>query len=508
MPTDRLHALLVEDDDAYADLVRTELSLAQSFPVAINRASSLRDALVRLATRPFDAVMLDLGLPDSEGLETFERIQRAAGSIPILVLSGRDDDSIAVAAVQAGAQDYLVKSSTDVHLLVRALRYACERAQFRHQLIEREARFRALVDHSHETIVLLDPQLVCTYVSRAASSTFGYEPEEMLGRRLDDLVHADDLELLHDAFARCLASPGSALSVEYRYWHRDTSVRFGEAILVNHLETPGVSSVVANHRDATQRRLAEQALQVTEDRLRQAQKMEAVGRLAGGIAHDFNNVLTAIFGYTDLLIDQFGADDPRRLDVEEIRRSAERAATLTRQLLAFSRKQVLQPRPLQLDVVVGGIEVLLRRLLGDQIVLRVTADDDLWTVRADPGQIEQVLMNLCVNARDVMPDGGHVSITIENHEVGELEARERTGLQLGAYVRLTVADTGPGVPAAIRQQIFEPFFTTKEQGKGTGLGLSTVYGIAKQSGGGIYADADEAGGAMFLLYLPRATSSP
>jgi two-component system cell cycle sensor histidine kinase/response regulator CckA len=503
MPSDRLSALLVEDDDSYADLVRTELSLAPSPMVAVDRARSLGDAIRCMGLKPFDAVMLDLGLPDSSGLDTFERMQVAAGGVPILVLTGRDDDGLAVAAVQAGAQDYLVKSMTDGQLLVRALRYACERAQHRRQLVEREARFRALVEHSHETITLLDREMVCTYVSRAVTSATGYQPEDLIGRRMDELTDPEDVDVVRDAFSQALDEPGIARAVEYRYRHRNGSLRFGEAILINHLDTPGVHAVVANHRDVTQRKLAEEALQTTEDRLRQAHKMEAVGRLAGGIAHDFNNVLTAIFGYTDLLIDQFGLDDPRRTDIQEIRRSAERAASLTRQLLAFSRKQVLQPRVVRLNDIVGGLESLLRRLLGDAIRLEVDAAPDLWTVRADPGQIEQVLMNLCVNARDAMADGGVVSVATANRHVGELEAREHTGLQVGPYVVLTVGDSGPGIPGAIRSQIFEPFFTTKEQGKGTGLGLSTVYGIVKQSGGGIYLDSAEGEGATFSVYLPR-----
>jgi signal transduction histidine kinase len=271
-------------------------------------------------------------------------------------------------------------------------------------------------------------------------------------------------------------------------------------LLVSHLDKPAVRAVVVNHRDVTQRKEAEDALRATEERLRQAYKMEAVGRLAGGIAHDFNNVLTAIFGYTDLLLEQLAPDDVSRADVQEIRRSAERAASLTRQLLAFSRKQVLQPRVLDLNEVIGTIEPLLRRLLGGQVEIRVDAARPLSRVRADPGQIEQVLMNLCTNARDAMPEGGTIEMRTTDRMVSSDEAAMRTGLVAGPYVVLTVCDSGPGIPEEIRPHIFEPFFTTKEQGKGTGLGLATVYGIVKQSGGGIYLD--DAVGARFSIYLP------
>ena len=239
-----------------------------------------------------------------------------------------------------------------------------------------------------------------------------------------------------------------------------------------------------------------------EAELLQAQKMEAIGRLAGGVAHDFNNVLAAIFGYSDLLLEQFADDDPRRADIQEIRRSAERAAALTRQLLAFSRKQIMQPRVLNLNDVVSGLQKLLARLVGEDITLDVHGLKDLWAVRADPGQMEQVLMNLAANARDAMPEGGRLSIDTANVNV-QADPRQRPGLQPGAYVTLTVTDNGSGVAEEVREHMFEPFFTTKDQGKGTGLGLATVYGIVKQSGGSVYVESEEGWGTRFMIYLPR-----
>jgi two-component system cell cycle sensor histidine kinase/response regulator CckA len=239
-----------------------------------------------------------------------------------------------------------------------------------------------------------------------------------------------------------------------------------------------------------------------EAELLQAQKMEAIGRLAGGVAHDFNNVLAAIFGYSDLLLEQFTVDDPRRADVQEIRRSAERAAGLTRQLLAFSRKQIMQPRLLNLNEVVASLQKLLARLVGEDITLDLRGEKDLWPVRADPGQMEQVLMNLAANARDAMPEGGRLTIETANVDVVP-DARLRPGLQAGAYVMMTVSDNGSGVREEVRTHIFEPFFTTKDQGKGTGLGLATVYGIVKQSGGSVYVESEEERGTRFVIYLPR-----
>ena len=498
MSSRSLRVLLVDDDDGYAAFVERELA---SSPVTLVRAASVAAARRALDEDRFDAVLLDPGLPDSSGVATIISISSAARDVPIVVLTSHPDDAMAVQVVQQGADDYLPKQSTDGTAIMRSLRYALERAALRRSLREREARFRTLVENSYDAISLVDENFTILYDSRSVERVTGFTPEERVGHHLDDFLHPDDVAMVAERCRECLANPDVILRVEYRYLHKDGGYRWGEAIGMNRLHDPAVQAVVVNHRDISDRRAMEQRLRQSEEQLRQAQKMEAVGRLAGGVAHDFNNVLTAIFGYSDLLLEQFPPEDARRADVQEIRRSAERAATLTRQLLAFSRKQVMQPRLLNLNDVITNVQSLLRRLVGEDIQLHLDLATDLMPVMADPGQVEQVLMNLAANARDAMPEGGRLDIATKNAQV-ESDPFERPGLKTGNYAMLVVHDTGSGMAENVRTHVFEPFFTTKEQGKGTGLGLATVYGIVKQSGGGIYVESREGQGTTFAVYLP------
>jgi signal transduction histidine kinase len=256
--------------------------------------------------------------------------------------------------------------------------------------------------------------------------------------------------------------------------------------------------------DLEARTQMEQARHALENQLEQSRKMEAVGRLAGGVAHDFNNLLTAILGYSNLVLEELEPGHPARADVEHMRRAGESAASLTQQLLAFSRKQILQPQVLDLNRVVTRAEALLQRLIGEHIRLVTALDPSLDRVNADPGQLEQVIVNLAINARDAMSEGGNLTIETANVELDESYVQQHGGSSPGAHVMLAVSDTGVGMDAETRERIFEPFFTTKRRGEGTGLGLSTVYGIVTQSGGSIWVYSEPTRGTTFKVYFPSA----
>jgi two-component system cell cycle sensor histidine kinase/response regulator CckA len=378
-----------------------------------------------------------------------------------------------------------------------------ERKEAEAALRRSEEHFRALIENSADIIAILDAGGTIRYESPSVERVLGYRPGEMRGRDIMDLVHPDDRALAAERLHELVTGTGDVGVVQLRVRHKDESWRQFELTAQNLLDNPAVAGIVINSRDITDRTRAEDALRDSQEQLLQSQKMEAVGRLAGGVAHDFNNLLTAIKGFTELLLLDFDERDPRRPFATEIQSAANRAAGLTRQLLAFSRKQVLQPKVMDLNESMVDMEKMLRRLIGEDVELVVTDLRSTGRVQADPGQIEQVLLNLAVNARDAMPGGGRLVVETGDVELEDGELPRHWNIRPGPYVQLTVSDTGSGMGKEVQERVFEPFFTTKEQGKGTGLGLSTVYGIVKQSGGYIDVESEPGQGTTFRVLLPR-----
>ena len=372
-----------------------------------------------------------------------------------------------------------------------------ERKQAEEELRLSEERFRSLIENAQDIITILDSDGVIRYQSPSIKRVLGYEFEELIGTSVFDLVHPDDLSKVVNIFRYGIENPGMPQSATFRFRHRDGSWRSLDAVGTNQLDNPHLAGIVVNSRDVTERR-------EMDERLRQSQKMEAVGQLTGGVAHDFNNLMAIMIGNTELLEERLGEDGETKECLEAIKEAIDRGSSLTDRLLAFSRQQVLSPVATDVSDLIGGLHDMLLRTLGETVVLKVESTPGLWLATIDPHQFENALVNLAINARDAMPRGGTLVIETANVTLDETYAEQYDEVTPGDCVMVAVSDTGTGMPPEVLENVFEPFFTSKEVGEGSGLGLSMVYGFVKQSNGHItiYSEVDH--GTTIKIYMPRS----
>jgi PAS domain S-box-containing protein len=499
-----LRILLVANSELETSLVREKLTYPGYEP-AISPVNTAEMMTAALGRQSWDIVLAYDSVPGFRGADALVLLRKMKLDTPMILISAGWQVNDALAAVRAGFHEYI--ATPELERLLPTIERELQIAAMRQEQRQSQQRYEALVNSVDGIFWEAHPEtLQFSFVSRQAERLLGYPATDWLelpdfwkdhihpedkNRTLGLCLKAVQERQTQDFECRMLAADGRWI------WLRDILSVSSDKDIDGQLKLQGVML------DITQRKQAEAALHQSEEQFRQSQKMEAIGRMAGGVAHDFNNLLTAITGYSELLLLGSKLDGRVRGNLEEIRKAAERAAGLTHQLLAFSRRQVLRPVVLDLNLLLTNVHKMLRRLIGEDIELVTVLGTNLGRVKADPGQLEQVVMNLVVNARDAMPHGGKLTLETANVELDEAYARAHVPTRPGFYIMIAITDTGIGMDSETLARIFEPFFTTKEQGKGTGLGLSTVYGIVKQSDGFIWAYSEPGRGTSFKIYLPR-----
>jgi len=481
--------LIVDDEPVVLDVLKR---LLEEDGREIALASSPDEAMQVANRGPFEVALIDKNLQGASGLDLSRKLKALQPEVEVILITGYASLDTAIEAVQIGAFDYLTKPIDDYAALALKVHNAVEKSRLRRgqrelldRLTESEARYRHLVASAPDAVLVYEVESgLVQDANGAAVQLYEYTLEELTRLRAVQLGPTE---------------PG-------RHEHgRKDGTKFTADVSATEFTLKGKRLRVQSVRDATAAVQAERDRRTLEERLRVSQKMEAVGRLAGGVAHDFNNLLTIISAHAEFLAQQLGADDP---EVQGITRAAERGAALTKQLLLFSRHKPVAHEHVDLNGAVAEVMRLLVRVLGEGVRLESTRAPDLWAVRADPDQIGQVLINLAVNARDAMPQGGTVRIATANEVLHEARVVRGGELGPGRYATLAVQDTGEGMSDEVLGRLFEPFFTTKEYGKGTGLGLATVYGIVRTCGGAIDVESRPGAGSTFRIYLPASDDVP
>lgn len=497
-----LPVLVVEDDAGLRSLIRRKL---ERNDYTVTTASTGAEAVALVVEKPDILLLLDFKLQDMTGGEVIDRLKEKGIDVPFAIMTGNGDERIAVEMMKLGARDYLVKDQNFLDIIPQVIeqittRLITERklSIMEEALQESENRFRMLFNSGTDAILVHEIKdrepLNFVEVNDIACTRLGYSREELLRmtpNQVEEIVGDMDI----DAFREVLLKQKHVL---YELAHVTKEGKKIPVEVNSHLiDLGGKPAVLSIARDITERKYL-------EEQLRQAHKMEAIGKLAGGVAHDFNNLLTAILGYSELMLVKMDDENPFRDSAKEIKKAGERAASLTQQLLAFSRKQMLKPKILNLNHVVKGIEKMLKRIIGENIELISELDPELCNIKADPGQVEQIILNLSVNSGEAMHKGGELTIKTQNKWVDSQYCSLIPDSRPGRFVILTISDNGEGMAKETLEHIFEPFFTTKRVG--TGLGLAVVYGIIKQHNGWINVYSEPGKGTTFNIYFPSVAS--
>ena len=501
-PSAPIRILMLEHESADIELTGRALA-REGLLVELDVAKTRPEFEQKLNANTYDLVLADFRLPGWTGLDALSEIQKLGLNLPLVLVTGTLGEERAVECIRLGVSDYVLKSQLGrlPIAIQRALEQKAlheERAGHARALEESAANFRFLFAHNPIPMLVMDSaSLLYLEVNDAALRQYGYSRDEFLRLRATDIRTPEEADRLREYLAKKSNDPPNA-----GIWHHRT--KDGRTIDVE---------IISHEMDFQGRpALLIAALNVTEklaleSQLRQAQKFEAIGQLAGGIAHDFNNMLGAILGWVELGAEDTASNAQLQTYFLKIKHQADRAAALTRQLLAFARRQILEPRNVNLNSIIRDVIALLGKIIGSNIELTLLLAEDLPPVKVDPTQVEQIIMNLCLNARDAMPNGGELELQTTSLEVTEAMCAGHKNASPGPHVRFSVRDTGTGIDRANLERIFEPFFTTKGVGKGTGLGLATVYGIVKQHGGYLNVESELGEGTLFEVFFPVATQT-
>jgi len=500
----QIRILLVEDAPADAHVLAQVLA-KESPQFELTHADRLSIALQFLDQGRFDLVLLDLMLPESKGLHTLSEVRERAPQLPIIVLTASNDEELALQALQQGAQDYLVKAhlQTSRHLLARSIRYAIERKRTEEELRHAHAQTERVLASLTSVLIGIGPGGLVTHWNAVAREMFGLAQDDVVGRPLAECRLRLDTGPLLAGIASCRATGEPVRLHDIPFQRPNGQLGYLGITIIPVRESKDRSEVLVYGADVSQQRQAEAERSRLQEQLAQSQKMEVIGRFAGGIAHDFHNFLAVMRGFAELIGDQH-QDDPDTVEnVSEILRAADSGLALINQILAFSRRQVFKPEVFELSQAVRKMERFLRQLLGEPIQIQFQLLDRPLMVSMDRTSLEQVIINFSTNARDVMREGGTLTIATQDVAADAAFRSTRAWAVRDRYIRLTVRDTGSGMDPETARRIFEPFFTTKERGRGTGLGLAVVCGLIEQHEGAIEVDTAPGCGTAFHVYIPR-----